>query len=164
MRQAASCRNRPEPQSIDSSWASTPSFRARPRLASRPASSAPATGRSAGCGGHRPQPAAPRAHDRTDESGQLGGTPSFRARPRLASRPASSAPATGRSAGAAGTARNRRPLARTIGLTKVVNSGRFDHSSRAPASPGDPPARRPPRAAAPVRRAPPASGAPSRAR
>jgi hypothetical protein len=40
----------------------------------------------------------------------------------------------------------------------------FDHSSRAPASPGDPPARRPPRAAAPVRRAPPASGAPSRAR
>jgi hypothetical protein len=48
---------------------------------------------------------------------------SFFATPRLASRPASSTPATGRSAGAAGTARNRHPLARTIGLTKVVNSG-----------------------------------------
>jgi hypothetical protein len=58
---------------------------------------------------------------------------SFFASPRLASRPA---PATGA------------PRAHEDELRKWLTRGRFDHSSRAPASPADPPAR-PPRPAPP---------------
>jgi hypothetical protein len=56
-------------------------------------------------------PPASKAYRRTPD--QAASIQSFFATPGLGSRPASSTPATGRSAGAAGTARNRRPLART---------------------------------------------------
>jgi hypothetical protein len=80
---------------------------ARPRQPTRQLD--PRDGPQRRCGGRRPQPAAPRARELTYESGHPG--------PGLASRPASSTPATGRSAGAAGGAPNRRALAR-------ANSGR----------------------------------------
>jgi hypothetical protein len=63
---------------VGGSWASMRSFFASPRRASRPASSTPATGRSAGAAGGigpaEPATGGPsRAHDRTDENARCGG-------------------------------------------------------------------------------------------